>query len=305
MIETLTPAYRKAGPPDPEFGELLTERGTSWIYWILVLVLCALTLVAAAVVFGGLRLRFFPPQPIVSPRPGGVAPGSAAPSSDWLPMVGYGLLFTALFGGLTYLLIRQLFTKARFYETGVRLVTLGKPRRSMAYADCERFWFHTVRQYVNGIYAGTTVTITLKAKGRRTVKWSGRHKEKPKGFAFTILGKREFKGEDELDVVKLIIADAMADRWIDRLTAGTPVDWNGRLELSAVTATPRRGKRKGQAIAYADIDRFSVKDGTLHLFHTGDEKPFITVACGDTNFYPGMRVLERMWSLAAPLEPEA
>ena len=286
---TTPPPAERRGEPDPAFGELLTERGTTWLYWVVVLAFAGLTLAAAAFVVGGIRTRL-----------SAGSPGMA--SADWLAMVGWGSLFTLVFGGLTYLLVRQIFTKARFYETGARVFVMGKPKRSMPYAECERFWYHTVRQYINGIYAGTTVTITLKAKGMKTVKWSGRHKEKPKGFSFTVLGKGEFKGEDELDVVKLIIADAMADRWINQITAGHPVDWSGRMELALDHATPRKGKRKGQNIAYADIDRYSVKDGHMHLFHKGEEKPFLSIACGDTNFYPGVRVMERMWSVA--LAPE-
>ncbi len=190
--------------------------------------------------------------------------------------------------------VRSYRTTTEFRVLGVCACRGGKRLRSMAYADCERFTYSITRQYVNGIYTGTSLVVKLQARGKKTIKWTGSHKQKPVGLSYTILGKGEFKGEDELDVVKLIIADAMADRWIDRLLGGESIAW-GKLTLDATTATPKRGKRKGQLIPFADIDRLSFNEGWLHLFHKGEDRSFFSMQMNDENFWPGMRVIERMW----------
>lgn len=279
---------------DPEFGALLTSRRASGVLWILVLVAAAFT--GGSLFLAGLGLQSWlassggPPLNPRLPKP--------PPSADWIVVLA-GLGLAGLFGVLTSLVVREAITVTKFFELGVRTVSRGRARRSMAYSDCERFTFHAVRQYYHGVYAGTALTVTLKAKGRRTIKWYGRHKEKPKGLSITILGKGEFKGEDELDLVKIVIADAVADRWIEELTRGGRRAWGKALDLGAEDAVILAGKRRGQRAPYRAIDRFLFQKGRLHLFHQGDDKSCVALAMGSENFWPGMRVLERMWRLAA------
>lgn len=280
---------------DPDFGALLAQRKPSFIIWLVVLIVGALA--AGSLVFMGAGLvSWLTPNtsPGLNPR---IAP--PPPSSDWQSaLAGFGL-FVA-FGSLTFFAAREALTKTRFHEMGVRNVRLGKAVRSMAYADCERFWYTIVRQYVNGLYVGTALTITMKAKGKPTIKWSGNHKEKPKGFSITVFGKGEFKGEDELDVVKLVIADAMADRWIQEMSDGMSKNWCKQLALGIESANILSGKRKGQQVTYDQLDRLSFDKGTFHLFHKDDKKSSVNVAMGAENFWPGFRVLQRMWMIAAP-----
>lgn len=279
---------------DPEFGALLTSRRASGVLWIVVLVAAAFT--GGSLLLAGVGLQSWlatsggPPLNPRLPKP--------PPSADWIVVLA-GLGLAGLFGVLTSLVVREALTVTRFFELGVRTVSRGKVRRSMAYSDCERFTFHAVRQYYHGVYAGTALTVTLKAKGLRTIKWYGRHKEKPKGLSITILGKGEFKGEDELDLVKIVIADAVADRWIEELAGGGRRAWCKGLDLGAEDAVILAGKRRGQRATYGAIDRFLFEKGRLHLFHQSDEKSFVGLAMGSENFWPGMRVLERMWHLAA------
>ncbi|MEK6701665.1 MAG: hypothetical protein AABZ53_05340 [Planctomycetota bacterium] len=280
---------------DPEFGALLAERRVSFMNWLIVLIVGALAAGSLVFMVSGLWLWLSPNNgPALNPQ---IAP--PPPANDWqIALVGFGLSFA--FGSLTFFAAREALTKTRFHELGVRTVRFGKGVRAMAYADCERFWFTLVRQYVHGVYAGTALTITLKARGKPTIKWSGSHKEKPKGLSVTILGKGEFKGEDELDIVKLVIADAMADRWVGEMSDGLSKNWCGKLALGIDNAGILSGKRKGQEVPYQDLDRVAFKKGTFHLFHVGDEKSCVSIAMIAENFWPGFRVLERMWMIAAP-----
>lgn len=274
---------------DPEFGELISQRGVSRLMWIIPLIMVLFSLIGLAMCYGGVRTRFFPSK-MLGPNPG--------TGSDWMWLVLVGAGFVVVFGGLAMYSVRRLRTKHRFYELGVRAVYRGQALRSMAYRDCERLTYAMTRQYINGIYAGTSVTVSLKAKGRPTVRWSGAHKEQPQGLSFTILGRGEFKGEDELDVVKLVIADAMADNWMNRMSSGMSVDWCGQIRLNEMDLTILKGWRKGQTMPYANIDRFSADKGVMHFFTKGDNKPTVKMSVNETNFWPGMRVMERMWLLA-------
>jgi hypothetical protein len=150
---------------------------------------------------------------------------------------------------------------------------------------------------VNGIYAGTTLVITLRDAEKRRIRWNGTHKEKSKGFSFFSMG-RNFQGEDELDVVKMIIADTIADRWVDRLLAGESIAW-GAMSLTQTHVIPKKGKYKHRSIPHAEIDRLAADQGWFHLFRVGDEKAFFSMQMNAENFWPGMRVMERMWQANA------
>lgn len=295
MSETSTPDSH------PEFGRLITERKASFGHWVFLLFFVALTIGSLLMLVLGIQKRFFPAASGVPTKPG-VAHIPSPPSDDWVPLVIFGSIMSFVFGLIVITLIGSVRTRTRFHEHGVQIVRFGKHVRAMAYADCERLLYSITRQYLNGIYVGTALRIRFKAKGKPTIRWDGAHKEKPKGLSFTVFGKGEFKGEDELDIVKLVAADAMADRWIDRLSAGEKIDWLGQLELAADSLTILRGKRKKQTIPYSDLDRFAVEAGWMKLFHRGDERSCVSLPISAENFWPGMRVMERMWEAAMPAD---
>lgn len=292
---------RPANDPsiDSEYGTLITERGVSKLLWIAPVLTTIFALLGAAVMVRGIQARFFSSAPNGPTAIRGVRLTPSPPNWDWLLQAGGGAVMAVVCAALTWYVARQLRTKNRYYELGVRVIVGTRTVRQMAYAECERFWYRTVRQYVHGIYTGTTATITMKANGMPTVRWAGRHKEKPKGLSFTVFGKGEFKGEDELDVVKLVIADAMADEWVDRMNDGESVKWCKQAEFGATEVKILKGKRKGQSLSYTDLDRFSANRGYMHLFARGDEKACLTLGMNDENFWVGMRVMERMWMLGA------
>lgn len=256
--------------PDPtdQLGPLITSRGGSVGGWgVAFAALCVGVLLACAAVA------------VSTPR-------------DWpvtLVLAGAAAAMLILSAILAFRLVRTF----EFREAGVLVRRGSKVLRTMRYADCVRLRYELTRNYLNGFYTGTSLVITLIDSAKNGVKWNGRHKEKPKGLAVTVLGKT-FKGEDELDVVKLIIADTIADRWVDRLLAGESIAW-GAMSLTQTHVIPKKGMYKHRSIPHAEIDRLAADKGWFHLFHVGDEKAFFSMQMNAENFWPGMRVMERMW----------
>lgn len=262
------------GPPtrgDPfgeDFGALIAARRGTPVAWALVFLA---VVIAGLLAWAALSLN--------TPR-------------DRQTAIVFALAAAGLAGLSVWLFLRLLRT-FEFREAGLVVRRRGTILQTMRYDACVRFRYELTRQYVNGIYAGTTLVVTLRDAEKRRIRWNGTHREKAKGFSFFSMGKN-FQGEDELDVVKLIIADTIADRWVDRLLTGESITW-GAMSLTQTHAIPKKGKYKHQSIPHAEIDRFAADQGWLHLFRVGEEKAFFTMQMNAENFWPGMRVMERIW----------
>jgi hypothetical protein len=261
-----------ASAPDVEFGALIATRRGTVVAWVLAFIA---VVIAGLLAWAALSLN--------TPR-------------DRQTAIVFALAAAGL-AALSVWIVLRLLRTFEFREFGVVVYRRGKLLQSMRYDACTSFRYELARQYVNGIYAGTTLVITLRDAEKRRIRWNGTHKEKSKGFSFFSMG-RNFQGEDELDVVKMIIADTIADRWVDRLLAGESIAW-GAMSLTQTHVIPKKGKYKHRSIPHAEIDRLAADQGWFHLFRVGDEKAFFSMQMNAENFWPGMRVMERMWQANA------
>jgi hypothetical protein len=248
-----------------EFGDLITTRGGGEVKW---------TLAGLFLAIFGLILLFAVPEVIRGRQGGWIAIGFA---------VGFGAI------GIWCLQLARV--KTEFYLHGVIVKRGGRVLRSMPYAVCERFTFGSTRHYYNGFYAGTLVDLRMKAKGWPTIAWNGRHKEKPKGLAVTFLGK-EFKGDDELDMIKFVIADHVVEKWMRRLDSGEAIVWNN-LQLGFEGITPLKGKRKGTLFEHDRIE-LSVGSGLVDVKIRGEKWPLAKVSMADEDFWVWMGVWQRV-----------
>jgi hypothetical protein len=178
----------------------------------------------------------------------------------------------------------------RFFERGAAMYQGKKQTASLAYSDVDSITFNVTRQYINGIYAGTAVAIKLKA-GDAKVSWAGRHKEKPKGLAITSLGKK-FEGEDELDAIKLVIADHVAERWEATLLDGGEIKWCGM----TLTADGLIIKKK-QPVPLENI-AIAMDHGWCSFADLGTQKEIASCNLATENFWPGIFVLARFHDAA-------
>jgi hypothetical protein len=206
-------------------------------------------------------------------------------------------LFGLAFLGCGLLATVHVRRRVDFHEFGAVVFQGSQARIALRYDACEHFRFVADRNHCEGLYLFTSLVITLKAADGRTVRWIGLHKERLHwDMQWRWNGMSRSKGiigSDELDSVKLWIADAIADRWIERLLSGEKMQW-GTLALAATHVTPTKGKRKGRPIAFEEIVRVSADDGRLALFHHADKTAFARIKLSSRNFWPGFRAFERL-----------
>lgn len=273
----------------PEFGELVTVRKVTWVDRLVcgVLVVAALFFawVASIAIHGWLT----------NPNP-----HTVSSKNEWIGV----LVMVAIAVGvciLTWKYLERCRTQYEFYASGVTMKRGGTIVNSLPYAAVEKFKFFVVRQYVNGIYTGTTLNVRMIAADKRKIVFSGSHKERAKGLGHTIFVKR-FEGTDEMDIVRILIAEQMLPALSKRLAEVGSVEWCGKVQLSATGVTPVRGKYKRTEVPYTAISGAMFKDGAYHAFRKGDERSFLDLAMGEENFWPGLLLFE---SLVSQYQPEA
>lgn len=265
------------------FGQLITVRRAAAIYPV------------GAVILG--LLVFFPTLVTVA----GIS-DLIANQRYGHPLNHHGALTTTIvgltlalgLGGLAVYMFCIAVARYRFYERGAVVARFGRERCAVRYAELERMRFAVTRRYYNGAYAGTTLDIHLRDHARRNFVFHGRHKEKPKGFS---LVSRNFKGEDELDVVRMIIAEAMAERWVERLLAGETIGWRGT-HLTSAGVVPKRGPLRGECISYSAIGTTPPQRGRMQLVRNGGSKGFLSVELNADNAWPGLAVIQRFQEAA-------
>lgn len=269
-------------PPDhPTFGPCITVRRKGipdfLIYGLLILLL---TLMSLPLVIGGIAAVI-----------GAIVTGHSRDIPIALAMLGFGIL---MLGGL-YLAVRTLLRVAEFYHEGavIRVPPFSKSRREFPYAGCTDLTYALVRQYVNGIYSGTSLALSFKTADGRKMSYSGNHKEKPKGLAIFVLG-REFTGEDELDIVREIIATHAAETLAARLASEGTVPWTKAARLSAQGVTPTSGRGKNVLVPFSDITSANMDKGAFALFARDERKAFVVLAVNTQGFFPGFMLFQSL-----------
>lgn len=263
------PAIYAAPGADLGLGAYVCERASRVLYWIL------------GLVFGGIGCLLLV--------------GTVATALGKKPQfsVSAGFFgFSVLLFGLAYLCVRQARTTYRFYEQGAARFVGKRPLTVIAWVEASDLTYKVIKQYYHGVPLGANVTIELKTDDKRKIAYTGNHKTKVKSKK--LFGPKEVVAIDELDYVRDMVAEVIADRLADKLLAGETVQWAGAATMSEQGLTPNRGKYKKTLVPYTEIDRESAKEGSFFLYRRGDERSFVTVPMAVTNFWPGMVLLHRM-----------
>jgi hypothetical protein len=210
-----------------------------------------------------------------------------------------------LWGG--WACVRSGLSTWHFHEFGATRTMLGRVVHSQRYDQVDAMTYSVTRTYLNGIYTGTDAQLVLEGprvggkKGTRLA-YSGKHKEKPDGVLSRTFLKKNFKGEDELDAIKNIIALAIVQRWLAQ--GEFREQWCNGFFLTPRGLEYGGGPKKGTIIPYAKIKGLGGRsEGSVgpqskydyhQLFVEGEERGYILIQLIGRNFWPGMVLREMM-----------
>lgn len=274
-----------------ELGDLLTTRGPSAIRRVLSVLFGAfLGFMGGGICIAGLNLF----------RMLGTPQGSVSGAVLAL-IVGSLLLLGA------WALVRGGLSTYHFHEFGATRTILGRVTRSIRYEQTAAMSYEVTRTYLNGIYTGTDVELTLEplpvngTKGKRLV-FHGTHREKPDGVLSRTFIQKNFKGEDELDAIKNIIALAIVHRWLAQ--GDFREQWCNGFVLTPRGLEYGTGPKKGTVIPYANIKGLGgrgpgatgpqSKYDYHQLFVDGAENGYVLIQRIGRNFWAGMVLMEVM-----------
>lgn len=265
------------GAGEEEFGALMCVRRRGVLERVVVCLL-ALVFVASGCLFiavAGLAGKH----------------ASSAGASLLVPGVGVFFLTVGVVMGI------RVHRAIEFYEHGAVLRRLGRRPLRMLYREVGTLVFATVRQFINGVYAGTVLNIRLieHSPGRRVIRFHGKYKERGKRAIATVFTK-QFDSDVEMDRVRDRVAEVIAASYVDRLAQGEGLDWCGAGMITLVGFIPSIGESRGSVVPYEAVAFFD--DNTLPYLDLNDSER-LSLPTNGANFYVGVRLMEALATEAA------
>lgn len=168
----------------------------------------------------------------------------------------------------------------RCQEWGVmRSSLLGKQK--LLYRDIESFTYRAVRNFVNGAYTGTALTMQFTPRP---------------GCGRTISHSSNVQGnDDELDHLRDVISHIIAAQMRLQLADGQQVGWTKNLAFTQDGLIYRpsgmlmRGKE--MLLPYQNYQGYDLRDGFFYLFEKGKDRSILIESVGEANFFPGFYLL--------------
>lgn len=191
-----------------------------------------------------------------------------------------GVVVLALAAGAGFLAFRNSIERLRVHERGISQESGGSVR-SISDEDVAAMTWNSVREFVNGIYRQTHLTL-----------------------AFTpVTGKEirqriSFRGEDpELDELRDRLAEAVADRMQRDFERGQPVPWTRSLRFlpEGLWYVPRGllFRKEPKVAPFSAIAGLDFQNGRLRIqFRSLEDR--VEESPSEPNFFPGFLLLRRM-----------
>lgn len=190
--------------------------------------------------------------------------------------------------GLLLLLISVwLFRKTfRCHRHGVYQRGLAKEKR-LLYRDVASFTYSATRQYVNGVYTGTRVSMKLvpeETNDSPTVSFSSWVRNLDR----------------DLDDLRDRVSGVVGRKMLASIETGVEAKWTTDAVLGPEEIRFRKprlvGKREWISLPYSQIAGSATQEGTFHLFAEGVEKPVMRLQVRAENFFPGLVALGHILS---------
>ncbi len=174
----------------------------------------------------------------------------------------------------------------RCHTHGVCYLTAMKERK-LQYKDVRIFTFSATRNYTNGSYTGTAISLTFEpgdeGSGDR-IAYSANIKQM----------------DDELDNLRDFVSRVIAVEMLKRVKQGRTVYWTDGLRFlpEALEVQPSGffGKKDAMRIPYSEIAGSDMQQGVFYLFRKGQNKHFFEIPVSSPNFFPGMLLLHTILS---------
>jgi hypothetical protein len=168
------------------------------------------------------------------------------------------------------------------HEWGVMQRTLFG-RRQMLYRDIASFTYRATRQFVNGVYSGTSLHLQFTP---RTSGWGITHNS-------------NVQGEDaDLDRLRDGVAQIIASQMHVRLASGEPVVWTSNLGFSPQGFLYRPsgfiGRGQETLLPWEQYHGYTLQEGFFYLFEKGKNNAVIAENVGEANFFPGFYLLLKL-----------
>lgn len=170
------------------------------------------------------------------------------------------------------------------HEHGVSHCWLRREKR-LRYADVDSFTYNAARQYVKGVYSGTTFTLTF-------ISTAG---GKPRTITYS---KTLRNADEELDHLRDRVSQVIAARMAAVFARGLVVPWTDGLKFLRdeleYRASGFLGRKAPVLVPYEQIAGVDVSNGFFHLWIEGQRKPLVKENVSQPNFFPGYQFLIRL-----------
>jgi hypothetical protein len=173
----------------------------------------------------------------------------------------------------------------RCHEFGVSETGLFRTQRLLD-RDLQMVTFIAARQYIHGVYIGTTFLLSLTPS-------------EDAGQPVITYRRIAPRADEELERLRDRAAQCLAARMAAELAQGRAVEWTETMRLRPEGVEHRPGGLLGRLrsptiISYDSVTQFDIDDGHFHLWVKYQERAILKVETGKPNFYPGLILLERI-----------
>ncbi len=193
-------------------------------------------------------------------------------------------------GGMAVVLVAANLSRFRVHELGVTHRSLFGSR-TLRYSDVTSFQFGATRHYYNGAYTGTSLSMRFTpGPGLKAI----HHSQTVRG------------GDSDLDALREQMSNIVASQLFERWKRGEDIRWGPTARFTksglVVQATKLFGKGEERLAPYDGGLRYTIEQGSLHLFIGNETKAAMTVECAADNFFPGLKILGELCANAEDSE---
>jgi hypothetical protein len=188
--------------------------------------------------------------------------------------------------GIFWLLPLSQCVTLRCHEHGLCRRWLWREQR-LKYSQVETFAYNAVRQYVKGVYSGTSFTLSFTLKPGL----------KPATLEYT---RSLRNADDELEHLRDHVSRLIAARMAEAFARGEPVKWTQGLRLLKegleYRASGFLGRKPPVVLRYDQITGMAANAGVFHVWVAGQKKPAVKEKVSQPNFFAGQILLARIFA---------